>query len=254
MGFLLLLFPALLAAQSKASPEAPARVDTYEVVRAYPHDRGAFTQGLLWLDGYLYEGTGLYGRSSVRKVQLESGRVVQQQSVAQQYFGEGLAAFGSSLYQLTWQNGVAFVYDRATFKLQKQFTYPGEGWGLTSDGRRLIMSDGTEYLRFLDPATFKETGRVRVTDAGRPVARLNELEYVRGEVYANVWQTDRIARINPATGRVNSWIDLSGILPVSERAGVDVLNGIAYDAQRGRLFVTGKLWPRVFEIKVTPKR
>jgi glutamine cyclotransferase len=254
VGFLLFLFPALLLAQNKAAPDAPARVDTYRVVRAYPHDRGAFTQGLLWLDGYLYEGTGLNGRSGIRKVQLETGRVVQQQSIAQQFFGEGVAVFGSSLYQLTWQNGVAFVYDRATFKLQKQFTYTGEGWGLTSDGRRLIMSDGTEYLRFLDPATFRETGRVRVTDAGRPVTQLNELEYIRGEVYANVWQTDRIARINPNTGRVNSWIDLSGLLSVLERPGVDVLNGIAYDPQGDRLFVTGKLWPRVFEIKVAPKR
>jgi glutamine cyclotransferase len=226
------------------------RVDGYEVVRAYPHDPGAFTQGLFWMDGYLWEGTGMNGRSGIRKVDLDTGRVVQQQSIPREFFGEGLAAFGPRLYELTWQSGVAIVWDKASFRVEKQFKYAGEGWGLTADGSRLIMSDGTEYLRFLDPETFAETRRVAVTDDGRPVTQLNELEFIRGEVYSNVWMTDRIARIDPGTGRVNAWIDLAGILPAADAQGVDVLNGIAYDAQGDRLFVTGKWWPKLFEIKV----
>lgn len=246
--YLLLLTAASLLAQ------APAPVSGYRVVKSYPHDRAAFTQGLLYLDGVLYEGTGMTGRSGVRKVDLATGRVLQQVANAPKYFGEGLVAFGSKLIQLTWQDGVAFVYDRATLKQEKQFTYTGEGWGLTTDGTRLILSDGTQYLRFFDPTTFKETGRVAVTDAGRAVDQLNELEYIKGEVWANVWQTDRLARIDPQTGRVKEWVDLSNILSVMERRGIDVLNGIAYDAKGDRVFVTGKLWPRVFEIQLTPKR
>ncbi|MEP6963678.1 MAG: glutaminyl-peptide cyclotransferase, partial [Acidobacteriota bacterium] len=222
----------------------------YQVVKTYPHDRAAFTQGLLFVDGQLYESTGLNGKSSIRRVELDTGRVAQIQTVPQQYFGEGLAAVGDKLVELTWQSGVGFVYDRKSFKMEKIFPYRGEGWGLTTDGRRVILSDGTENLRFFDPATLKETGSVIVTDNGRPIKELNELEYIKGEVWANVWQTNRIARINPQTGRVTSWINLTGILSVMEAQGTDVLNGIAYDAQGDRIFITGKLWPKLFEIRV----
>ena len=245
---LLFLFAGLLAAQTK-----PAPVFGYHVVNSYPHDRAAFTEGLFYLDGFLYESSGLERRSDLRRVRLDDGQVVQRLPLAPQYFGEGIAAVGNSIFQLTYKSGIAFVYDRATFRYLKQFQYTGEGWGMTTDGRRLIMSDGTHFLRFFDPATFKETGRIAVTDAGRPVEELNELEYIHGEIYANMWKTDRIARINLQTGRVTSWIDLTGILSVMEVRGTDVMNGIAYDAQRDRLFVTGKWWPRLFEIKIVPK-
>lgn len=229
---------------------ATAPVFGYQVVRSYPHDPGAFTQGLVYFDGHLFEGTGLNGRSSIRKVKLENGEVVQIQPLEPQYFGEGIAIWRDSLIQLTWQSGVGFVYDRSTFRRTRTFKYRGEGWGLTNDGKRLIMSDGTPYLRFLDPATLQETGRVQVRDGAAPVDELNELEFVKGEIYANVWNTDRIARIAPATGQVTGWIDLKGLLSPREAQGVDVLNGIAYDAAADRLFVTGKLWPRIFEIKL----
>ncbi|MDQ3486442.1 MAG: glutaminyl-peptide cyclotransferase [Acidobacteriota bacterium] len=227
-----------------------APVSGYQVVRVYPHDREAFTQGLVFADGVLYEGTGLNGQSSIRKVKLENGAVLQLQKLEERYFGEGIALVGDSIVQLTWQGGVGFVYDRATFQRARTFTYTGEGWGLAYDGTRLIMSDGTAFLRFLDPKTLKETGRVQVTDGGRPVQQLNELEVVKGEVYANVWQSDRIARIDPKSGQVRGWIDLKGILDPKDAAGVDVMNGIAYDAAGDRLFVTGKLWPKLFEIRV----
>lgn len=231
-----------------------APIAGYRVVRVFPHDPQAFTQGLVYLDGVLYEGTGLIGRSSIRKVRLENGEVLQIQKIDPQYFGEGIAIVGNRLFSLTWQSGVGFIYDRASFRRTGTFTYRGEGWGLTHDGARLIMSDGTASLRFLDPATQTETGRMQVRDGERPVAHLNELEYVKGEVLANVWQTDRIARISPKTGQVTGWIDLQGLLDPRDAAqGVDVLNGIAYDAGADRLFVTGKLWPKLFEIKVIPK-
>jgi glutamine cyclotransferase len=236
-----------------------ARADTplygVEVVRRLPHDSQAFTQGLLYQNGYLYESTGLEGRSSIRRVELETGRVLQQHDIPAQYFGEGIVAWGGKLIELTWRSGVGFVYDLETFALEKQFAYRGEGWGLTHDGRRLIMSDGTPELRFLDPETLQETGRITVTDQGQPVGNLNELEYVRGEVYANVWLTDRIARIDPATGTVTGWIDLTGLLTAADRARgpTDVLNGIAYDAEGDRLFVTGKLWPALFEVRLVRK-
>jgi glutamine cyclotransferase len=222
----------------------------YRVVHTFPHDARAYTQGLLYRGGFLYESTGLNGRSSVRKVRLETGEVLQERDVDAKYFAEGLTDWKDRLVQLTWQSEVGFVYDVDTFAPVKTFSYPGEGWGLTHDARRLIMSDGQAggQLRFLDPATFTETGRVTVRDNGRPVADLNELEFVRGEVLANVYQTDRICRINPTTGLVTGWIDLSGLLPAAERRTTDVLNGIAYDAEHDRLFVTGKLWPRLFEI------
>jgi glutamine cyclotransferase len=224
----------------------------YTLVKTYPHDRDAFTQGLQYLDGVLYEGTGLRGRSSIRRVDLETGKVLQRHDIPAQYFGEGITVWKAELFQLTWQSGVAFVYDRETFAPRRTFRYTGEGWGLTHDGTGLIMSDGTDALRFLDPATFAERRRVTVTAAGQPVRDLNELEFVKGEILANVWQTDTIARIEPKTGRVTGWIDLTGLLTPRERATTDVLNGIAYDAAGDRLFVTGKLWPKLFEIRIVP--
>lgn len=232
------------------SAQRATPVAGYQIVRSYPHDRQAFTQGLVYHGGFLYEGTGLNGKSSIRKVRLENGEVLQVQPLESRYFGEGIAIVGDRLIQLTWQTEVGFVYDLATFTRQQTFTYKGEGWGLTYDGTRLIMSDGTSWLRFVDPATLKETGRLQVKDAGRSVEEINELEMVKGELYANVWGTDRIARVSPKTGAILGWIDLKGLLSPRESVGVDVLNGIAYDAVGDRLFVTGKLWPRVFEIRV----
>jgi glutaminyl-peptide cyclotransferase len=235
----------------RQAPAAKLPVNGYTVVRSYPHDPGAFTQGLEFVDGVLYEGTGLNGRSSIRRVNLETGNVLKQHNIDANYFGEGITVFGTELFELTWQSGVALVYDRNSFAPKKSFRYSGEGWGLTHDGTNLIMSDGTEYLRFLDPATFAERRRVRVTGVGQPLKNLNELEYVKGEIFANVWMTDFIARIDPATGRINSYIDLRGLMPANDSSR-DVLNGIAYDAATDRLFVTGKLWPRLFEIKIKP--
>jgi glutaminyl-peptide cyclotransferase len=232
-----------------------AAAQDYTIVHTYPHDPHAFTQGLVFVDGHLYESAGQYGQSSLRMVDLETGRILQEQPVPAQYFAEGLAPWGSTLVQLTWQNHVAFVYDRFSFRLLRTLTYPGEGWGLTSDGKQLIFSDGTPDLRFLDPATFRELRRVTVKDHGQPVKDLNELEMVHGEIYANIWYSDRIARISPETGAVLGWIDLAGLLPVNLRSSPEaVLNGIAYDAGHDRLFVTGKLWPRLYEIRVNGAR
>jgi glutamine cyclotransferase len=225
----------------------------YQVVRSYPHDRGAFTQGLIFRNGVFYEGTGLNGRSGIRKVKLETGEVLQMQPLGREYFGEGITDWKGQLVQITWQSEVGFVYDLNTFEQTKRWSYTGEGWGLTHDDARLIMSDGSPALRFIDPVTLKETGRITVHDGSAPVERLNELEYVKGEIFANVWQTDRIARISPKDGKVTGWIDLGGLLSPVERAGTDVLNGIAYDAAGDRLFVTGKLWPRVFEITLVKR-
>jgi len=249
-GCLTTISAGMQAIQSRAGG---APVAGYQVVKVYPHDPQAFTQGLVYLDGFLYEGTGLAGRSAIRKVRLDSGEVVQQHRLDPQYFGEGIAVWGNRIAQLTWQSEVGFVYDRATFKPLRRFSYTGEGWGLTYDGRRLVMSDGTATLRYLDPATLKETGRLTVRDGAKPVAHLNELEFIKGELYANVWQTERLARISPKTGQVLGWVDLTGLLDPRDRAGVDVLNGIAYDAAGDRLFVTGKLWPKLFEIRVKPR-
>ena len=221
----------------------------HEVVRSFPHDPDAFTQGLLVRDGFLYESTGQKGRSSLRKVEIETGKVVQRLAVGNQYFAEGLAAWGAQLIQLTWETNLGFVYDRATFKQLRTFTYKGEGWGLADDGKRLVMSDGSPNLRFLNPDTLAEIGRVRVLDGPTAVENLNELEVVKGDIFANVWLTDRIAVIAPATGRVTAWLDLKGLMPGQANPDA-VLNGIAYDAARDRLFVTGKLWPRMFEIRV----
>jgi glutamine cyclotransferase len=250
------MFPFVIS-RGLAAPQVPAGrslpVFGYTISAAYPHDRDAFTQGLQFEGGILYEGTGLNGRSSIRKVQLETGTVLQRRDIPQEYFGEGITIFKAQLYQLTWQSGVALSYDANTFSPSKTFKYRGEGWGLTHDGTSLIMSDGTDTLRFLDPATFAERRRLRVTADGIPVPRLNELEFVKGEVFANVWTTDYVARIDPVTGKVTGWINLAGLLTPHERSSADVLNGIAYDAARDRLFVTGKLWPRLFEIHLKPQ-
>jgi glutaminyl-peptide cyclotransferase len=223
----------------------------YRVINSFPHDSRAFTQGLIFKDGFFYESTGQNGQSTLRKVRITTGEVVSQRAVERQYFAEGLTDWGARLVQLTWKNNIGFIYDLASFQVLKTFDYTGEGWGLTHDRTHLIMSDGqpSGQLRFLDPITFKEARRITVRDGGQPVDRLNELEFVRGEVFANVWYTDLICRIDPATGVVTGWIDLAGILPAAQRPGPDaVLNGIAFDAAGNRLFVTGKYWPRVFEI------
>ena len=225
----------------------------YRVIQSYPHDPEAFTQGLVFHEGILYEGTGLLGRSSIRRVVLETGEVVQRLEMPDRFFGEGIAILGERLYQLTWKSNTGFIYDLQRFDPLGEFSYPTEGWGLTHDGTHLIMSDGTPVLHFLDPQDLSEVRRVEVRDANGPLSWLNELEYVHGEVYANVWKTDRIARIDPQGGVVVGWIDLSGLLSEQDRAGgVDVLNGIAYDEQGDRLFVTGKLWPKLFEIELVP--
>jgi glutamine cyclotransferase len=229
--------------------------DSYRIVHTYPHDPNAYTQGLLIADGHLYESTGLKGRSSLRMDDLATGRVLQSAADPQQYFAEGLAAWGSTLVQLTWQSHIAFVYDRFSFRLLRTFHYDCEGWGLTADSKDLILSDGTAEIRFFDPATFQEVRHIYVADHGKPIDQLNELEYIHGEIYANVWHSDRIARIAPSTGQVLGWINLSGLLPDNERSDPEaVLNGIAYDAAHNHLYVTGKLWPKLFEIEVVPEK
>jgi glutamine cyclotransferase len=243
--------------QPASLPEASADLVIYDyrVVNIHPHDPNAFTQGLVYIDDELYEGTGLYGRSSLRKVELETGRVLQQHDLDAAYFGEGIAVIDDRIFQLTWQNGVGFVYDRGTFAELAQFEYATEGWGLTYDGEHLIMSDGTPTIYFLDPETLQAVRSITVTVEGQRLPRLNELEYVDGKILANVWQTDVFVRIDPATGAVDGLADLSGLLaqaPAFDGA-VDVLNGIAYDAEGDRLFVTGKLWPYLFEIELQPR-
>lgn len=252
------LFPLALLTALACTAERPASRGTptsgFEVVQSWPHDPQAFTQGLVYRDGKLYEGTGQYGESNIRVVDLQTGSVLRRRNLDPKYFGEGIALLGGKLHQLTWRSQLGFIYDAATFELVGQFSYTGEGWGLTEDGSSLILSDGTSTLRFLDPTTFAVRRSVKVTDAGREISHLNELEYVNGEVYANVWQSDLIARIDPATGHVKGWIDLTGLLPPADKTGeTDVLNGIAYDAAQDRLFVTGKRWPKLFQIRVVPR-
>jgi glutamine cyclotransferase len=246
------------APEAQAKPSAvatPARPAVeqygYEIIKSHPHDPAAFTQGLtVTADGQVYEGTGLFNQSTLRRVDLANGAVLQSIKLDGQYFGEGIAVVGDRIVQLTWQNGTGFVYDRKTLVRVKEFTYPGEGWGLAYDGQRLIMSDGTDTLRFWHPETLQEVGRLRVRDGDNAVDRLNELEWVDGALYANVWQEDRIARIDPKTGVVTAWIDMSNLLTATERSrGVDVLNGIAHDPKTGHFLITGKLWPWVFEVK-----
>ena len=236
-----------------AAPAAAAPVYGYTVVHAYPHDPGAFTEGLFYLDGALYESTGLEGKSSIRKVELKTGKVLRTRPLDAKYFGEGIVAWKGKLVELTWQSMIGFTYDLVTFKPRASFHYEGEGWALTQDGKRLIMSDGTPQLRFLNPETLAETGRVDVTLEGKPVGNINELEWVRGEVLANIWQTNFIVRIDPRTGKVSGVIDLGPLVAQEAAKGkpIDVLNGIAYDAAHDRLFVTGKLWPDLYEIKLT---
>jgi len=242
------------AAQPTNEAASPADIPIYDysIVNTYPHDRGAFTQGLLWKDGYLFESTGRNGESTVRKVDLETGEVLQRHDVPFEFFGEGLVDWNGQLINLTWRSGKAFVLDQETFEVENEFSYTGEGWGITSNGEQLIMSDGSDRLRFLDPKTFEEVSSVAVTARGQPVGRLNELEWIDGEVWANVWQSNAIVRIDPATGKVTGVIDLTGL---SQVAGIGpsrdfVLNGIAWDKDGGRLFVTGKYWPALFEIEL----
>lgn len=239
------------AADASPAPDpSDVPVYGYRVIREYPHDPAAFTQGLAWAGGFLYEGTGLEGRSSLRKVDLKTGRVLKIRRLADKYFGEGITLCRDRLVQLTWQSRVGFVYD-LDLQPAGRFAYPTEGWGIACDGTRLVMSDGTAVLRRLDARTFKPVGQVTVTDRGRPVARLNELEFVKGEIFANVWGTDYIARISPESGRVLGWIDLRGLSgKLGAGAPVDVLNGIAHDRRGDRLFVTGKFWPKLFEIRL----
>jgi glutamine cyclotransferase len=250
---LLLAAPAslLLAQVAQKAPTQRPREYTFKIVHTFPHDPAAYTQGLAFRDGFLYEGTGRNGTSSLRKVRLETGEVIQRRELPQEYFGEGIALIGNEVVQLTWKSQVGFVYDVSDFRLLRQFSYTGEGWGLATNGREVFMSDGTPEIRVLDIDTLKEKRRFTVRDDGIAVRELNELEFVEGELFANVWQTDRIARISPQTGQVVGWIDLSGILSSIYRRERDaVLNGIAYDAKQKRLFVTGKLWPSIFEIKI----
>jgi glutaminyl-peptide cyclotransferase len=228
----------------------PLPVYGYSVVNVYPHDTTAFTQGLVHDAGRIFESTGLYGSSTLREVELETGSVVRSHELSSQYYGEGIAVIDTQIVQLTWQNNIGFVYGKESFTQVSTFSYASEGWGISYDGQRLVMSDGTPTLRFLDPATFAEIGRVSVRADSLLVAGLNELEFVEGEIYANVWHTDRIAIITPETGRVRAWIDLAELLPVEDRPAADVLNGIAYDDAGDRLFVTGKFWPSLFEIEL----
>lgn len=251
-------FPALVLALTfavAASTLAAQAVDTYKVIHTYPHDPNAFTQGLVFVNGRMYESDGLYGHSTVRMVDVQTGRTLQETPVPAQYFGEGLTNWGSTLIQLTWKAHTAFVYDRFSFRQLRTMRYPWEGWGLTQDGHSLILSDGSANLYFLDPNTMSERRSIVVKDHGHPVKELNELEWIKGDIYANIWHTDRIARISPATGQVLAWIDLSGLLPPDPNRDPEaVLNGIAYDSAHDRLYVTGKLWPKLFEIKIIPPR
>ena len=250
---------ALLATAVCAKPVVPASTAStastvpgyrLKVIRVYPHDPGAFTQGLLFLDGKLYESTGLYGRSSIRRVDLTSGQVEGRVRLPDEFFAEGLARVGDRLIQLTWKEGKALVWDLSTLRKLSEFSYEGEGWGLCYDGRRLVMSDGSDRLTFRNPTTFAKEGEMLVRRAGSPVRNLNELECSVGTIYANVWQDSHIARIDPGSGVVTAWISGAGLLDASEAAGVDVLNGIAEMNTTGHLLVTGKLWPHVYEVEV----
>lgn len=247
------LFALSLLFGCAAAPPTKPPVYGYRIVHAYPHDMQAFTEGLFYLDGHLFESTGLNGQSQIREERLEDGKVLRSVPVDRSYFGEGIVNWGPEIRSLTWQGHVGFRWRRSDFTRIGEFHYPGEGWALTQNGKDIIMSDGSSQLRFLDPATMTERRRITVTDDGQPVERLNELEWVKGEIFANVWMTPRIARIDPRTGRVTGWIDLSQL--VTEQAPPDpdsVLNGIAYDSTHDRLFVTGKNWPKLFEIKLVP--
>jgi glutamine cyclotransferase len=247
----IVLAAIFLVSLDNRSANSTALHYTYSVVNVYPHNTNAFTEGLVFDSGFLYESTGLYGNSTLRRVDLETGGILQLLTLEPQYFGEGIVIVGDKIVQLTWQSHKGFVYDKTSFDLLQEFQYPTEGWGLTYDGSRLIMSDGTAHLYFLDPVTFQRVGQVTVHDTG-PVTKLNELEYINGTVYANIWREEKIAVINPQIGQVTAWIDLTGIQDLKNQDPNNVLNGIAYDANGDRLFVTGKMWPHIFEIKLIP--
>ena len=252
ISFLSFILFFYLTSCTSPNPNSP-KFYTYQIIDTFPHDDGAFTQGLVFDNGFFYESTGRYGSSSVRKVDPPTGEIVKLSELPERFFGEGLTVVDERIIQLTWRSKVGFVYDKESFDLEKEFSYQTEGWGITYDGSRLIMSDGTENLYFLDVTSFEPTGQIKVTDRGAPVTRLNELEFINGEIFANVWGSDSIVRINPQTGKVVGWISLQGLLDKESLVRpVDVLNGIAYDEKNDRLFVTGKLWPKVFQIKLVP--
>ena len=246
--------PVAATRPAAAQPAAEVPEYAYQVVNVMPHDPAAFTQGLVYLDGDLLESTGLNGESSLRRVELKTGVVKKRVAVPANYFAEGLAVLGDHAFQLTWQNHKGFVYNLATFQLEKEFSYVGEGWGLTTDGHSLLLSDGTDEIRFLDPATFEVQRTIRVFLVDHPITKLNELEYIKGEIFANVWGANYVVRIDPATGRVTGLIDFTGLLPPEDHsATTEVLNGIAYDAAGDRLFITGKRWPKLFEVRLKLK-
>ncbi|ADW67143.1 glutaminyl-peptide cyclotransferase [Granulicella tundricola] len=245
----LVMFLSTLSAGCQSAP-----VQSYKVVRTYPHSTASYTEGFFYLNGLFYEGTGLTGHSQLLVVKPETGKPVQQLDLPPELFGEGIVDWGPNLYEWTWKSHTCFVYDRATLHKIGQLSYDGEGWGMTRDEHNLITSDGSTRLSFRDPASFKVVRQIAVKDGAEAVSQLNELEYIHGEIYANVWHSDRIARISPQDGHVIAWIDLTGLLPADQRVDAEsVLNGIAYDAQHDRLFVTGKQWPKIFEIKALPK-
>ena len=254
-GFILLLVVALVFfLLFLKNPNTSTRW-TYKVVNTFAHDPKAFTQGLVFDEGFLYEGTGLNGSSELRKVELETGKVLQIHKLSEEFFGEGITIFGDRIIQLTYQSNIGFVYNKKTFELLREFSYPTEGWGLTHNGEYLIMSDGTPMLYFLDPENFKQSRKIMILDQDSPVWGLNELEYIDGQIYANVWPTERIVKIDPETGKVIGWIDMEGILDTQNHSEpVDVFNGIAYDPTNRRLFVTGKFYPKLFEIKLIPAK
>jgi glutaminyl-peptide cyclotransferase len=233
------------------APAAP--ILGYKIVAKYPHSTESYTEGFFYLDGLFYEGTGIEGHSALLAIEPKTGRPVQKRDLPAQYFGEGIVDWGPNVYQWTWKSAICFVYDRFSLRPVKQLTYTGEGWGMTRTAKEIVTSDGSAILRFRDPETFRETHHILVKDGARQIGQLNELEFIKGEIYANVWHSDRIARINPHDGHVIAWIDLTGLLPPEQMINAEsVLNGIAYDARQDRLFVTGKQWPAVFEIKVVP--
>lgn len=223
---------------------------SYNIIKTYSHDARAFTEGLVYEDGVLYESTGKYNESTLRKVDLETGEILKLHKLSDNYFGEGIAIYDNKIFQLTWKTNVGFIYDKDTFSLINKFYYNTEGWGLTHNDEHLIMSDGTDEINFLNPKNFKKVYSVKVHDEFKPITRLNELEFIQGEIYANVWRTDKIARICPHSGKITGWIDLKGLLSPKEYKNAGTLNGITYDKQNNRIFVTGKMWPKIFEIKL----
>lgn len=238
---------------NNASAKSAATYYTYAIVNTYPHDTNAFTEGLVYSDGFLYESTGLNGNSTLRRVDLTTGNVLQEYTLPTQYFGEGIAVVNNTIIQLTWQSNIGFIYNKTTFAVLRNFTYPTQGWGLTFDGKNLIMSDGTDHLYFLNPTTFQQTGQIQVHDGNTSVVNINSLDYINGEIYANIWLTNTIAIINPETGQVKAWINLTGLPDENNPNPEAVLNGIAYDQQNNRLFVTGKDWPNIYQIKLIPQ-